>query len=391
MKGIWRSAWVSLRRKGLRSLLTVSSIAIGTAMVVLVLCIGQVGTQAVNAELESMGINGLSVSASDGLTVPCLTAIRGLDAVSEAMPLSLQFASAQVEGSSYAVVGCGIDAGADQVISLQLLQGRLLNRGDVSGEESVCVVDEAFAREVYGRVNVVGQSLTLVYQTGAVTELTVVGVTATGSSLLQNVTALIPYMVYMPYTTQQTVTGMQIFDQIAVRLTAGTVSEEAEKTIRRTLDRMGEPMGTVMTENLATQRERLDSLVDIVSLALTAVSGVSLLVSGFGILTVMLSSVNERTREIGIKKAIGATRRRIWLEFLVGALLLSFFGAVGGLLLGGGAVLAGCLLLGYTPVFPLGGLAAVFLITLALGMAFGAYPAYQAAGMRPVEALRYEG
>ncbi len=390
MRGVWRSAWVSLRRKGLRSLLTVSSIAIGTAMVVLVLCIGQVGTQAVNAEMENMGINGLSVSASDGLTMPCLTAIRSMAQVSQAMPLALQFAYARVGVETYSVVGCGIDAGADQVISLELLHGRLLDRGDVSGEEPVCMVDEAFAREVFGRENVVGQSLTMLYETGTA-ELRIIGVTATGSSLLQNVTALIPYMVYVPYTTQQTVTGMAYFDQIAVRLTADARSEETEAAIRRTLTRSGEPVGTLLTENLATQRERLDSLVDIVSLVLTAVSGVSLLVSGFGILTVMLSSVNERTREIGIKKAIGATRRRILLEFLAGALLLSLFGALLGLLLGGGVVLVGCLALGFPPVFPLDRLGIVFLLTLALGMVFGAYPAYQAAGLRPVEALRYEG
>ena len=105
----------------------------------------------------------------------------------------------------------------------------------------------------------------------------------------------------------------------------------------------------------------------------------------------MLSSVNERTREIGIKKAIGATRGRILTEFLAGALLLSLLGAVAGILLGCGAVLAGCLLLGYPPVFPVVELAVVFALTLLLGVLFGAYPAYQAAGMRPVDALRYEG
>ncbi len=390
MKGVWHSAWVSLRRKRLRSLLTISSIAIGTAMVVLILCIGLVGTEAVNEELENMGVNGLSISASDGLTMPCLTTIRQLPMVTQAMPLSLQFASARLEGQNYAVVGCGIDAGADQVISLKLLHGRLLSRGDISGEELVCVVDASLAQEVYGRDNVVGQSLTLYYETG-MRELTIVGVTATGSSLLQNVTALIPYMVYVPYTTQQTATGLQTIDQIAVRLTTNTVSDEAETTIRRVLTRSGEPIGTLMTENLASQRERLDSMVDIVSLALTAVSAVSLLVSGFGIMTVMLSSVNERTREIGIKKAIGATRRRILAEFLAGAVLLSGFGALVGIVLGSGAVLLGCSVLGYPPVFPAESLLAVFGLTLLLGMLFGAYPAYQAAGLRPVEALRYEG
>jgi putative ABC transport system permease protein len=390
MSGIWHSAWLALRRKKLRSLLTAGSIAIGTAMVVFILGISQVGTYAVGQELESMGVNGLSVSSSEGLTAPCLTSIRELSMVSQAMPLSLQFGAAQMGTGEYAVVSCGIDAGADQVISLELLHGRLLSRGDVAGEGTVCVVDAALAQEVYGRDNVIGKTLTMTYEDGQ-QEYTVVGVTATGSSLLQNVTAMIPYMVYVPYTTQQAVTGVEIFDQIAVRLTTEEASDAAADAIRQTLTRSGEEIGTLMTENLATQRQRLNSMVDIITLVLTAVGGVSLLVSGFGILTVMLSSVNERTREIGIKKAIGATRRRILAEFLAGAVLLSGMGALFGILLSVVAIGVGCLVLGFPLLLPVGRIVAVFALTLVLGMVFGAYPAYQAAGLRPVEALRYEG
>ena len=359
-------------------------------MVVLVICIGGIGTQAIHHELESMGIDGLSVSATDGLTVSALTAIRCLSEVRQAMPLSLQFASAIAGDDAYSVVGCGIDSGADQVISLQLLHGRMLTSGDVAAQAAVCVVDEALARDAFGRSNVVGQSLTLYYDDGTL-ETTVVGVTATGSSLLQNVTALIPYMVYVPYTIQQTTTGVYEFDQIAVRLRAGEEPERAETAIQQTLSRREEHYGTLTTENLATQRARLDTMADILTLVLTAIGGVSLLVSGFGIFTVMLSSVNERTREIGIKKAIGATRTRVMSEFLAGAFLMSLCGAAAGLLTGGSVVVIGCRLLGFAPVFPYGRLAAVMGITLLLGTAFGAYPAYQAAGLRPVEALRYEG
>lgn len=390
MRGVWRSAWIALGRKRLRTWLTISSIAIGTAMVVLVIGIGSIGTNAVNGELESMGIDGLSVSATKGLSVSALTSIRCLSTVRQAMPLSLQFASAIAGEGTYSVVGCGIDAGADQVISLQLLHGRLLSAQDVAAQAAVCVVDEALALEAFGRSNAVGQHLSLYYDDGAL-EATIVGVTATGSSLLQNVTALIPYMVYLPYTSQQATTGIDTFDQIAVRLRGGTASEETEQAIQVALERLGEEYGTLTTENLATQRARLDAMANILSLILTAVGGVSLLVAGFGILTVMLSSVNERTREIGIKKAIGATRKRIMMEFLAGALLMSLGGALLGLLIGCGVVTIGSMLLGFAPVFPIGRLAAVFGITLLLGTAFGAYPAYQAAGLRPVDALRYEG
>ncbi|MBQ3202028.1 MAG: ABC transporter permease [Clostridia bacterium] len=390
MSGVWRSAWMALGRKRLRTLLTISSIAIGTAMVVLVICIGGVGTQAIHNELESMGIDGLSVSSADGLTVSALASIRCLSAVRQAMPLSLQFAAAAVGNVEYSVVGCGIDSGADQVISLQLLHGRMLSSQDVAAQTSVCVVDEALAKEAFGRTNVVGQNLTLYYEDGTL-ETTVVGVSATGSSLLQNVTSLIPYMVYVPYTTQQSVTGVYSFDQIAVRLREGQEATAAEAAILRALERTGEEYGDLNTEDLATQRARLDSMANILSLILTAIGGVSLLVSGFGILTVMLSSVNERTREIGIKKAIGATRVRIMAEFLAGAFLMSFCGALVGFLVGCGVIGVGCMLFGLSPVFPIIRLLAVFALTLVLGTAFGAYPAYQAASLRPVEALRYEG
>lgn len=390
MKGVWRSAWVALWRKRLRTLLTVSSIGIGTAMVVLILSIGRIGTEAVNHELETMGIDGLSISASDRLTNRALELVRSVPSVRLAMPLSLEFAAAMVDGRGHSVVACGIDSGAEQVISLELLHGRVLTQGDLLEEQSVCVVDETMARDVYGYTNVVGRTFTVVYEQGTA-ELTIVGVSATGSSLLQNVTALIPYMVYLPYTVQQRVTGSVGFDQIAVRLTDAAVSAEAEAKIRGVLLRSGEPMENLTTENLASQRERLGSMMDVVSLALTTIGGVSLLVSGFGILTVMLSSVNERTREIGIKKAIGASRRRIMAEFLAGALLMSLFGAVLGLILGCGAVLVGCLIMGTTPLFSGVQLGGVVLLTLGLGTLFGAYPAYQAAGLRPVEALRYDG
>ncbi len=390
MREIWHSAWIALGRRKLRTILTVGSIAIGTAMVVLILCIGQVGTVALSKELENMGVDGLSVSASDGLTGGALSTIRGLPVVRQAMPLSLQFASAIVNGKHYAVVGCGVDAGADQVISLELLHGRMLTRSDVVSQTAVCVVDEAFAREVFGRSNAVGQTVSIGYETGGL-DLQVVGVTATGSSLLQNVTALIPYMIYLPYTVQQTATGMLRFDQIAVRLTEDSNPDDAAKTIQRTLSRTGEAKGTLATDDLASQRKRLEGMMGMVSLGLTAIAGVSLLVSGFGILTVMLSSVNERTREIGIKKAIGATRGRILSEFLCGATLMSLMGAVIGLAVGCGGIWIGCRLLGVAPVFPVVSLIGVLLLTVVLGMAFGAYPAYQASGLRPVEALRYEG
>lgn len=390
MNGVWRSAWVALGRKRLRTMLTVSSIAIGTAMVVLILCISRIGTEAIGRELENMGMNGLSVSSTEGLESDALTYIRALPTVRSAMPLTVEFVSVLAGSDGYAAMSCGIDSGGDQVISLELLHGRMLTPEDIIEQAAVCVVDENLAKDIYGRSNVVGQTFTIVYECGSL-DMTVVGVSATGSSLLQNVSAMIPYMIYMPYSTQQSVTGDMGFDQIAVRLMQGAETDVAATSIRQVLTGNGQVSGTLMTEDLAGQRSRLESMMDIVALALTAIGAVSLLVSGFGILTVMLSSVNERTREIGIKKAIGASRTRIMWEFLAGALLMSLCGALSGVLLGCGVVFIGCQVLGYTVSFPFLQLLGVIVLTLLLGIVFGAYPAYRASGLKPVEALRYEG
>ena len=131
---------------------------------------------------------------------------------------------------------------------------------------------------------------------GSTEAFTIVGVTETGSSLLQNIVEFIPGMVYIPYTTLQDLTGRDNLNQIAVRVSEQENVELAETRIVQALERSSGQSG-YRTDNLAVQKERLGSLMDIVTLILTAISGISLLVSGLGIMTIMLVSVTERTRK----------------------------------------------------------------------------------------------
>ena len=378
----------NLGRKRLRTALTVAGIGVGTLLITVVSFLGDAGKELMGTELKSMGLDGLSVSANivGTLTEDTLHTIRDVQHITAAMPLSICFTKANSGTFDGEVMACGIDAGADQVISLTPLYGRMLSRGDVGGAGAVCVVDEALAQSAYGRKNIVGKTLFL--HIGSQSEaFTVVGVSKAGSSVLQNIVGFMPEMVYFPFTTLQNLTGVTSFDQIAVRFDDAVSSAEIKKTMAKTLYRQNENGAKFAIEDLASQREKLSGLMDIVTVVLQIISSISLLVAGMSIMTIMLMSVHERTGEIGIKKAIGATPARIMTEFLAEAVLLTFCGSVAGITLAAVCTLIGGwlfgILLSLSPL-TVGG---VLLFSMILGVVFGVYPAKAAADLQPVEAL----
>ncbi len=378
-----------LRRKRLRTLLTVAGIAVGTLLISLVSFLGDAGKTVVGNELKSMGLDGISISSDteNALTLDTLDVVRAARQVEAAMPLSIFFTAATGGRFDGEIMACGIDAGADQVISLQELHGRLLSAGDVNGGAAVCVVDEAIAKQAYGRENVVGKTL-LVRFGDREESFKIIGVSKAGSSVLQNVAGYIPPMVYLPYTTLQALTGDESFDQIAVRVRDGDDLENARSVLARLLSHADTKGADFVLENLASQREKLNGLMDIIRLVLQIISAVSLLVAGMSIMTIMLVSVHERTSEIGIKKAIGAGKGSIMAEFMIEAILLTLAGSFCGVALAVFAAGIGSLLSGISITVSVLTILGVVAFSVVLGIIFGVYPAKKAADLPPAQALR---
>ena len=372
------STMISIFRSRTRSLLTMAGIAVGVFSVVLVSTVGTTGTAQVSSTLVTMGVDTLLVqsagnSVSVTITDSDVSTVRRVDGVKDVMPLMASMTEAKMTGRRLDCYVWGVDRSADRLISLEAEHGRLINNSDSAAGSKVCVIDEQFAVKSYGRSNVVGKSLSM-FLGGKYHEFEIIGVASSGLSGLQGMlTNIMPGFMYIPISTMQQLTGRTTYDKLAVKQALNAANGTADAYI---------------VNNLLAQKGQLEDILGIVTTALSLVAGISLAVSGISVMTTMLMSVTERTREIGIKKSIGATGRDICREFLSEAVALTMLGSAAGASAGLLLSWAGCVVAGIPFQTDWLMMAAAVLASGATGALFGAYPAVKAARLRPVEALR---
>ena len=393
-----RFAYDTFLSNKVRFLLTALGMMIGTASLVLVVTIGLTGKQYILGQIQAIGANliyanyagggeRITAVALDELTVDDLTAVREqVPSVVAATPfVTLNDRVSMGNGKEQDILILGVFPEYSQVRNLVLLAGRFFDAEDAQGRNKVGVITEKLAIKMFRTSeSAVGQVIKL---NGL--PFTVIGVfkervETFGQSEVEENTMAIPYSVSRFFLPSNAV--RQIYFTVASSDEVATATAQ----IKRVLQSRHRPESVYNVENLTQLVNLADRTANILTVVLLLIAAVVLLVSGIGIMNIMLATVSARIREIGIRKAIGATRREIRFQFLSEAIFISLIGGIMGVIIGLAIPFSVRFLTAYR--IPISGLSAIIAIVVCslVGIVFGTLPAIRAAQLDPVESLRYE-
>ncbi|MDU0478252.1 ABC transporter permease [Staphylococcus chromogenes] len=424
----------SLRTGKMRSMLTLLGIIIGIASVITIMTLGAALKAQTFGSLDSMGFNDLTAqvqnreAAKDADTdylynnepiedPEALIAQRHVEALKQHFPEVITGISATGASSGRGeieVVGTQQRSLADKDVkatvtpvnadfmngpSVKIAHGRSLTEQDVAEERHVAVISPKVFAELYDgdAARALGSELRFTSDTGDLSVL-VVGVSEDpkGGLLMGNTSEA---NIYVPYSLQTVFkypgSGVLLpdaYESVTIRVAAGQDKNRFKEELQAYFDRYYENNEKYQAKVSDNKKElnSLQKVLDTISIAVAAIGGISLLVGGIGVMNVMLITVTERTREIGIRKALGARSRDIKTQFVVEAMIVCLVGGLIGVVLGGAVGMLGSHLMGTFVFPPLGVVLLSLTFSMAIGLFFGYYPAAKAAKMNPIEALRYE-
>jgi putative ABC transport system permease protein len=386
----------SISSNKMRAVLTMLGIIIGVMALVVLVSLVNGATGSVTAAVSDLGSSMLTVTISDDKGMPVT-----LDTVNEWMdeegigliaPYNSASATASTDGESEDITVYGTTPAYYDVQGMQLAMGRWLKTSDVENHTYVCVINETTANEIIGYVDCIGQAISL---NGV--EYTIVGVLSDDEESLTNLVSFDSMVAYLPYTSL-----LRLSDSLKNNITAFYVSAPLNGTMDMAeaamtqilLARFEEDEDAFEVSAQSVLEDAMSSITSTLTMLLGGIAAISLIVGGIGIMNIMLVTVTERTREIGIRKAIGANRGTILTQFLMEAVVLCMLGCCLGIFLSWAILqIVTTVVSGLDMSFSLDG--GVVMIAVAfcfvIGVVFGLYPANKAAKMKPVDALHYGG
>lgn len=386
----------SIGSNKLRAFLTMLGIIIGVMALVILVSLVNGATGSVTESISSLGSNMLTISVSDNkgspITLDDLNTWMTDGIVGSAAAYEQESFTGKYGGNSATVDVYGVSSYYDDIQDLKVLLGRFIKTADVDNHTYVTVINEGLASELVGYTDCIGEEITI---NG--TKFTVIGIIEDDDSSLTRVFSRDSLVAYIPYTSL-----VRMSDSTTLEITSFYVSAPENVTTEATetameqllLDRFEDDDDAFSISSTDALEDAMSSVTSALAVLLGGIAAISLIVGGIGIMNIMLVTVTERTREIGIRKAIGAKKRVILQQFLLEAVILCMMGCAIGIGLSWAILrVIGIVVSSLSITFKMNG--TVILVAVGfcflIGIIFGLYPANKAAKMKPIDALHYGG
>ena len=396
LKQSLRMAIKSISGNKLRAFLTMLGIIIGVMALVILVSLVNGATSTVTDTISSLGTNLLTVTVSDDKGQPIslsdLAEFSETDGVGQTAAWQSESAVGKYGSNAETVQLYGTTAAYYNIQGLNMLLGRYIKSADVENASNICVINENAAQELIGYSDCIGEEISL---NGI--KFKVVGVLEDNDDSLTAVFSSNSLAVYIPYTSL-----VRLSSSVSSKITSFYVSAEADGTTAEAesamysilYERFAQDEDAFEIDTQDALEDTMSSVTSILAILLGGIAGISLIVGGIGIMNIMLVTVTERTREIGIRKAIGASRGVILQQFLLESVVLCMLGCAIGIFLSWGTLrIISVVVSSLDLTFKMNG--AVVLIAVLfcfiIGVGFGLYPANKAAKMKPIDALHYGG
>lgn len=397
----FKQALSSLRANKLRSILTMLGIVMGVFSVITIVAIGNATQNYVDSEFAKIGANILIVNYKGTINSNDVMKSDDLKAISKGVP-EIKNVATDITRTGTIRLGDkqrnariqGISSQYKDIVPQEMSKGRMINDIDNSIRSNVVVIDEDFARANFPKEDPIGQKLMVALGSGSTLRLTVIGVTKKEESPFggmmdnnQTVNLTIPMttlQAYYPWSDQLNYLLVSVETQDKTEL-----KKIAEK-ITRTLETKHGNKDKYYIQFYSDFQDGLNTVLNIISTVLIVIAVITLVVGGIGIVNILLVSVTERIREIGVRKALGARKRDIVIQFITESIILTGISGSIGIIMGIGAGFIISSFIDIPPVINVSVIILAFLGSIALGLLFGVYPAKRAADLDPIESLRYE-
>lgn len=396
-------ALTAIKSNKMRSFLTMLGIIIGISSVIAITSIGNSAKGAVEKEFEGIGKGYFYISTNwqkfDEVYESDLFSDYEMEAIAERFsdeigyiaPYRYLYATYTTGNKEKKITLYGVAENYEKYCKkIIMVSGRMINSRDIEGKRANAVIHVDDAKRIFGKTDVLGKKVE--FKTGnQYREYTIVGVYETKAGLLSGMGMGEPTReCYVPHVTAEKYSGepahyIELYAKNAQDV--DRLGKEITNYVIRIKD--AEPESYIY-ESAEAQVGQINNVLGILSIAIGAIAAISLLVGGIGIMNIMLVSVTERTREIGIRKSLGARTKDIMTQFLIEAMILSVIGGIIGTLLGIGIAALGMTIAKVGLVINIGAVIGAVLFSAAVGLFFGLFPAKKAAKLDPIEALRYE-